>query len=440
MRILQASSSDIGGGAERIAWLLFDSYRQQGHESYLAVGKKLSDDSDVLLVPNDEVRERANWTQFWRNQHRRLRTVKGLWRLGRVAYDLAEPRRTFRKQLGHEDFDFPATSQLLDSSPQIFHAHNLHNGYFDLRFLPEISQHVPTILTLHDEWLLTGHCAYPIGCQRWEIGCGNCPDLTLYPAIKQDATAYNWRRKANIYDHSQLYISTPSQWLMNHVERSMLNNAAIEKRVIPYGVNLEIFKPADKSQAKAALNLPPDVKMLLFVGNRASQNPYKDYDTVRKAVEMVELPDQKIIFVALGDAGSEEQIKENITLRAVPYQKDLHLIAQYYQAADIFLHAALADNFPNTILEALACGTPVIATGVGGIPEQILTVGTSENPTGMVVPARNPHRMARAMEQLLQDDTLRLNMGIAAVQDAHTRFDLKVFVKNYLNWYEELLS
>ncbi|MBZ0305902.1 MAG: glycosyltransferase [Anaerolineae bacterium] len=250
MRILQASSSDTGGGAERIAWLLFEAYRQRGHESALAVGKKHSDDPDVLLIPNETTRDSALWTGFWRRQHRKMQPVqgRGAWRVGRVFYDLAEPIRTVRRQLGHEDFAFPATRQLLNLQPQIFHAHNLHNGYFDLRLLPEISRSATTILTLHDEWLLTGHCAYAIDCPLWETGCGHCPDLSLYPAIKRDATAYNWRRKAEIYRKSRLYVATPSQWLMDRVKRSMLN--PVETRVIPHGVDGSVFRPADKNAAK----------------------------------------------------------------------------------------------------------------------------------------------------------------------------------------------
>lgn len=425
-----------------MAWLLFDAYRQQGHDSTLVVGKKQSQDSDVWLLPNEQLREKSAWTKFWRTQHQKFnqQTIRGAWRAGRVAFDLAEPVRTLRKQLGHEDFDFPATRQILDFAPQIFHAHNLHNGYFDLRLLPEISQRIPTLLTLHDEWLLTGHCGYSITCPRWESGCGNCPDLTLYPAVRRDATRYNWQRKAEIYKKSKFYVAAPSQWLLNHAERSMLAAGMVEKRVIPHGVNLAIFCPADKSDAKHALNIPSDTQMLLFAGNRASANPYKDYATVRQAVERVNLPHQKIIFIALGDTGQDEPIADNITLRYVSYQTDPQRIAQYYQAADVFLHAALADNFPNTILEALACGTPVIATGVGGIPEQIQALDESQNPTGVLVALRDFTGMARGIERLLTDDNLRLQMGVHAAHDARLRFDLENFVKNYLHWYTEIIS
>ena len=87
-------------------------------------------------------------------------------------------------------------------------------------------------------WMLTGHCAHSISCDRWEIGCGRCPDLNLYPSIKRDGTKKNLRVKEAIYKKSRFYISTPSKWLMKKVKRSVLKYSAIDYRVIPTGIDL----------------------------------------------------------------------------------------------------------------------------------------------------------------------------------------------------------
>src|SRR5207248_4324578 len=142
----------------------------------------------------------------------------------------------FDYHAGREDFHFPGTRRLLTLTaerPDVVHAHNLHGGYFDLRALPSLSAQVPLILTLHDAWMLSGHCAHSFDCERWRTGCGHCPDLTIFPAIERDATAYNWRRKRSIYSKSKLYISAPSRWLMQRVEDSTLQLGAKECRVIP---------------------------------------------------------------------------------------------------------------------------------------------------------------------------------------------------------------
>src|SRR4029079_4578923 len=97
------------------------------------------------------------------------------------------PRRLLRRffyELGLEDFDYPNSVELLRFLPQkpdLLHCHNLHGNYFDLRALAGLSRQIPTVLTLHDAWLLSGHCAHSFECERWTIGCGECPDLTIYP-------------------------------------------------------------------------------------------------------------------------------------------------------------------------------------------------------------------------------------------------------------------
>src|SRR5262249_33071397 len=123
--------------------------------------------------------------------------------------------------LGLEDFNYPATRALFRTPPDrpdIIHCHNLHGSYFDLQLLPPLSQAFPVVLTLHDAWLLSGHCALSFDCNRWQTGCGECPDLSIYPAIKRDSTAYNWRRKRDILARSRLYVATPSRWLMDRVK------------------------------------------------------------------------------------------------------------------------------------------------------------------------------------------------------------------------------
>ena len=272
LRILQVSTVDMRGGAEKVAWDLFTAYRDRGCGSWLAVGETLSNDPDVLLIPNLELR--GSWIRFWWKIFPNSSSLTG-WRrrtaksLRDLAISLAEPGRALDILRGREDFRFLGTGRLLTLTsklPHIVHCHNLHGGYFDLRMLSWMSQQVPVILTLHDEWLLTGHCAHSFLCEKWKTGCGQCPDLSIYPAIRRDASDYNWRRKKEIYARSRLYIATPSRWLMNKVEQSMLSPAIVNTRVIPNGVDLDIFRPSDKQEARAALHIPQQTKVLLSTG------------------------------------------------------------------------------------------------------------------------------------------------------------------------------
>jgi glycosyltransferase involved in cell wall biosynthesis len=391
-------------------------------------------------------------------------SVKGAGRFQHFIEDLSRPFSWLRRELGHEDFNFPGTWRLLDLAPEkpnIVHCHNLHGpfvpggGYFDLRVLHWLTQQVPVVLTLHDAWLLSGHCAHSFDCERWKIGCGHCPDLTIYPTIRRDATAYNWRRKQEIYAKIRLCVATPCRWLMQKVKQSMLAPAVVEGRVIPNGVDLSTFHPANTRMVRTALGLSPAAKILLFVANTIRRNIWKDYQTMRAAVAQVaeRLHGHGVLFIVLGEDAPVERIGQ-AEVRFVPYQEYPKAVARYYQAADVYAHAARADTFPNTVLEALACGTPVVATAIGGIPEQVKGLKTLDfgfqnshlngygidGATGLLVPPGDAEAMAMAIEQLLNDEALRRQLGENAAKDARCRFGLERQVEAYLDWYQEIIK
>ena len=469
--ILQVSTRDIGGGAEKVAADLFRAYRSLGHGSQLAVGYKSGDDPDVLRIAHDEVGGAG--ARFCWSLHRRLQpwysrssVVRSLCRL---THRLAAPAGWLDTRRGIEDFHFPGTSRLLQLAnpvPDILHLHNLHGHYFDLCALPALSHNVPVVLTLHDAWLLTGHCAHSFDCQKWKTGCGECPDLTIYPAIRRDATAFNWKRKQDIYSQCRLHVATPCQWLMDQVTRSMLAPSIASTRIIPYGVDLTIFHVRDAMKARQTLGISPDAAVLLFSANGILRNRWKDYPTMRQAALLVgrglsgDLGKQReVLFLGLGEEAPPERIG-SVELRFVPFQADANRVALYYNAADLYVHAARADTFPNAILEALACGTPVVATSVGGIPEQILPLSMrldeqqsamgeqsfapvaydADEATGILVPVGAAEIMAAAILRLLGDDALRRRLGENAAKDAQRRFDLRRQVRDYLQWYEDLLE
>jgi len=451
MRILQVSTNDIGGGAEKVAWNLFQSYRYRGYASWLAVGHKFSNDSDVFPIPNHELK--GSWARVWLALGGYLGSLdgqfRGAWRLSKLARGVAEPAKWLDEHRGIEDFAFPGAWRLLtltSKAPSIVHFHNLHGGYFDLRVLPWLSRQQPVVLTLHDAWLLSGHCAHSLDCNRWKTGCGQCPDLTIPPAIQRDNTHHNWRRKQEIFAKSRFCVATPSKWLMDKVDQSLLASSVAEARVIANGVDLTVFHRANKLAARLTLGLPQDVKVLLFAGHGIRRNIWKDYETMKAAISVVakNLNGQKVLFIALGEKAPPEQIHQ-AEVRFVPYQTDPEVTAGYYQAADVYIHAARADTFPSTILEALACGTPVVATAVGGIPEQVKSLwGTNSfNPakaTGIVIPPGEAQGMAAGIQTLLSDKFLSHRLADNAAEDAKDRFDLVRQVENYLEWYKELLQ
>lgn len=412
--LLLVSPHDHQGGAARIAWYLFYGYRKMGYNSHFAVGKKSLEDSGITQVNHTDYMVPRWWWKF------------------RKAWDIT---------LGIENFNFPGTLKIPSipaNRPDIIHVHNLQGKYFDLRALPEMTAQYPVLLTLHDTWMFSGHCAYFMDCQRWKEGCGNCPDLKRTPTIQRDATSYNWRRKREIYQKARFFVAAPSQWLIDEMKSSMMMPAVLDYRVVNNGVDTSIFKPADKATLRREKGISEDAFVLLYVvSSQMKVNLYKDYDTIFETLEILKVnapADKKIIFLGLGEGG-ETEITGNMEKRFIPYQHELKEIAKYYQLANLYLHAARAENFPNVILEALACGTPVVATDVGGIAEQIV-----EGVTGHLVKPRGAKEMAEKIVALIQSPELLSQMSINAAEDAVKRFSIDRMLNDYLRYYEDMLA
>jgi glycosyltransferase involved in cell wall biosynthesis len=222
---------------------------------------------------------------------------------------------------------------------------------------------------------------------------------------------------------------------MHKVEQSMLARAMVDARVVPNGVDLSVVRPADKARARAELKIPAAMRVVLFAATALRENIWKDYRTVREAVSLAvsRLPAESIMFLALGQDGPEERIGPAV-LRFIPFQREPKVVASYYQASDVYVHGARADTFPNTVLEAQACGVPTVATAVGGIPEQI-----EDGRSGFLVSVGDAPGLAERLTRLLSDASLREHVGAQGAEDARRRFDLNGQADAYLDWYEEAL-
>ena len=426
LAITQVNASAGAGGAEGIARQLHRGYLARGHDATLLVGRGEAREPGVRPFPSD-----------WRT---------------RLRHDLAGVQRIADRRRGRETFAYPATRRVVQSlaGTDIVHLHNLHGGYFDLRVLPSLSARLPVFLTLHDAWLLSGHCAHSFDCERWRTGCGSCPDLTIYPAVTVDDTAGNWQRKRDIFQRSHLFLAAPSRWLARRVEASMLAPAIAELRVIPNGVDRTAFRPGDRAAARRELDLPADDPILLFVGSGAGTNPFKDLATLERAAALAgERLRRDLTLLVLGDTAPDRDAG-HARIRFVPYLETTAAVARCYQAADLLVHAAHADTFPTTVLEAMACGTPVVATAVGGISEQVRSLGAGTGgdgwaahppaeATGVLVPRADAAAMAAAIAGLLADDQLRAQLGANAARVTERDYDAERQCDTYLEWYRRIL-
>ena len=199
---------------------------------------------------------------------------------------------------------------------------------------------------------------------------------------------------------------------------------------------MNVFHPGEQAAARASLGLPLEARIVLFVSNLVRRTPWRDYTMMETAIRQVanQNVDKELIFLCLGEGGEEYNL-DGASVRFAAFEQDPKQVAKYYQAADVYIHAAKAESFGKTITEALACSTPVVATAVGGIPEQV-----DDSVNGFLVPPGDAAAMALRIDQLLRDSELRKRMGIKASESARRRFNLERQVDDFLKWYNEILD
>src|SRR5919205_822955 len=197
LNVLHISESDAAGGAARTAYKVHRGLKEQGHDSRMLVGRKVTADRDIRRIKRHD---------GWRAADRLTGAV-----LDRL--DL---------QYAFYPSSFGVARDPWFRAADVVQLHNLHGSYFSYTALPLLSRRRPIVWLLQDQWAYTGHVAYSLDCERWRHGCGSCPYLAEYPRLRRDTTALLWRLKRRVYDRSRLTLIVPSRWMLELVRASPL--------------------------------------------------------------------------------------------------------------------------------------------------------------------------------------------------------------------------
>jgi len=258
--------------------------------------------------------------------------------------------------------------------------------------------------------LLTGHCAHSIDCERWEAGCGQCPYLKIYPSIRKDGTANNWQRKRDIFSKSKIYIVSPSNWIDKKVEKSILMNGIVQKIVINNGVDIVRFKQLhNKIELRKKHSLPLNNFIVLVIGDYQNSGTAKNLNTLKKLLRYYSndvVSNVHFLLIGKSFLKTSKKYWGSTILSNVSEENKL---VEIYNSADCLVNISRVDTYPNIILEAMACGLPVISSAVGGIVEQVngyeeLENGLNnyplKNATGMLVSENDALSIIKAIELL----------------------------------------
>jgi glycosyltransferase involved in cell wall biosynthesis len=407
LSVLHVSTAENEGGSGRAAWRIHRGLKALGHQSHMLVGTASGNDPDVDTVHGGGI--------------------------GRLKDRLAEE---VTRRLGWQYLYYPSRRRVLRhpwvTDADIIQLYNTHGGYFSHRWLPALSRQAPVVWRLSDMWPLTGHCAYAGDCGRWREGCGACPDLATYPPVPRDTTAKLWRIKQQSYRLTDLTIVTPSRWLEEIAQASPLFAGCAVHR-IPNGLDLDVFRPVDKAAARTVLGLDPARPVVAFAAHVLDDNPRKGGHLLMEALARCDAGTMPPMLLLLGVDGGKLAAQSPWPVHALGYIRDDRLLAAAYAAADVVAAPSLAENLSNSLLEAMACGTPVLAFDAGGTAD---AVRHREN--GWLAKAGDAASLADGLSVLLGDGDLRQKLGAEARRTIETEFEAGLQARRFASLYADL--
>jgi glycosyltransferase involved in cell wall biosynthesis len=316
---------------------------------------------------------------------------------------------------------------LWDFKPDIIHVHNINLQTFSLGSLL-LSRRYHMVWTLHDLWAvcMTGW-PDPHDCQKMLQQCQGC---TRWPKALVKA---NRIIKKSVYGFSGFTVVTPSQWLADLFHGSSLSNRAAH--IIPNGVDTSRFTPEQSRNRPESADSKE--KTILFCGGRRvdgrSPARRKGWDYLVEALKILAKIRKDLHLLYTGDPlNLPSRFPVRVTFTGMVDREKMH---RYYRAADVFVLPTLADNSPLTILEAMACKTPVVATVVGGIPEIV-----RHGHTGLLSPPRDAESLARCLDASLSNPSHTAEMVERAYKRVLKDFSLDQMLDNYESIYSQTIS
>lgn len=413
MKVLMVSSSDIQGGAARAAFRLYQGLQRIGLSSQMLVQSKLSDEKKVISDPNKINKELAKLSH----------------RIDRLPLQIY-PNRT-REAYSLQWLPDRAAKQVNHFNPDIINLHWIFAGYLKIETIAKLNK--PIVWTLHDMWVFTGGCHYSLDCDRYQNACGNCPQLGSNK--DWDLSRWVWQRKAKAWQNLNLTIVTPSAWLANCTKSSSLfKNVRVE--VIANGLDTAKYRPIDRSTARELLKLPQDKQILLFGAVRATTHNRKGFHLLQSALQELSKSGwrDKIEIVIFGASGASEQTDFGFQPLYLGQLNDDISLALAYAAADVFVLPSIQDNLPNTIMEALSCGTPCVGFDIGGIPDMI-----EHQKNGYIAESFKIEDLARGIIWVLENKERHQKLCDRAREKVEKEFTLEIVASRYSSIFSQMV-
>jgi glycosyltransferase involved in cell wall biosynthesis len=423
MKVVHVSTSDMGGAgiaAKRLHQALLENGISSHFLTLLHLGAP---------VEHHSVIGSAQKVTGYSYLKKRIRGILEY----RLPFLFKNAREEFfkSKPKGFDHFSFPyseidlANNEIIKQA-DIVHLHWVSDGMLDYKKFFKGNTH-SMVWTLHDMNPFTGGCHHADDSRGFMGDCSDCPQVK---GTADESVAFkNLREKISALENireGQLHIVTPSSWLGDLAGKSRAMGR-FGRSVIPNIIPVNTFKPYDKLKCREELNIPGEAKVILFVAN--------DVSNIRKGIRELlgainNLTGDGVVVCTVGNKLPDNSINKKLV--QLGYITSEEKMAKVYSAADVFVLPSHAENFPNTIMESLLCGVPVVASDVGGIPEQV------DSWNGILFEKGNTSALANAILKVLEHKDA---FNPAQMRESVLKkVSPNVIVKKYTDIYSALLK
>lgn len=418
-RILHVSTSDSGGGAARAAFRLHESLIGAGIDSRMRVFQKGSGESRVSLGPQ---------RSLWRGRlHRAKAEIHRRW--------LARRAREWRKtNSGFHSFGTLSEGIVEELNASDADVLNLHwiSELLSIADIGRLSK--PIVWTIHDMWPFCGseHYAPDVPDARFRVGynTSNRPAGDRGP----DLTRRAWEAKRQAWASQRFTIVGPSRWISECARQSVLLSSA-DVVTIPNPLDTGFpWRPIDRAVARDVLALPHARQLVLTGAMGGVSDPRKGGDLLRDAVASIELHERDFDVVVFGQHAPATGVEWPCRVHWLGPVRDDRTMALVYSAADVMAVPSRQDNLCQTAVEALACGTPVVAFDIGGMSDIV-----DHQKTGWLATPFDAPSYADGLRWALRQTLPAAEVSRAARAAAVARFSPEAVVPLYLHIYDKVL-
>lgn len=294
----------------------------------------------------------------------------------------------------------------------IVHFHMFHNTKLSLYSLMKMANEKKVVVSLHDPWFLTGRCVHFFECQKWKTGCQNCNSLhTMFP-LKEDNCKVLWNLKKYVFDHINVDLTLPSEWMIDLVKASPILKKQKNIHKIPFGIDAEKFNSITYEAARKKLEISKDEIVLFF----RAQNEFKGTPYIVEALKMLDV-DKKITLLTCDNKGLISELKGKYRIIELGKINDKEMICAM-NACDIFLMPSSGESFGMMAIEAMSCAKPVVVFDNSALPSV-----THAPKCGYLVKNKDSKDLMKAIKHLVENEkerTKRGNLGKKIVNQEYT--------------------